>query len=138
MYPMGYEHLAAPNCIDSRGYNGHRITAEEMRGCTTMQSLMRRMPGWGVDPHNLEFETQSHCVLSGITDHVPSRDFRCPAVIPPRYGEAEVNADGVVWDVSFLLQKVVETTIEQQSRDLTNFVPCRPILSTLCRFIRLV
>lgn len=30
-----YEHIAGPDCQQTQGYQGHRISVEEMRGCHT-------------------------------------------------------------------------------------------------------
>lgn len=35
-----HEHIAGPDCGNTGGYNGHRISVEEMKGCTTSQCLI--------------------------------------------------------------------------------------------------
>jgi len=38
------EHIAGPGCRNLDGYNGHNISGEEMRGCLTLQCLVRKPP----------------------------------------------------------------------------------------------
>jgi hypothetical protein len=97
-----YEHIAGPTCKHERGYNGHYITVEEMRGCGTLQCLVRKVRGWQPEDDDLDFERQSNSFLSGLSDFMPSRDSNSPDVIPARHGVDVPHAEDVVWDVSNL------------------------------------
>ncbi|KIN03069.1 hypothetical protein OIDMADRAFT_102868 [Oidiodendron maius Zn] len=92
-----YEHIAGPNCQDYQGYNGNLISVEEMRGCNTLQCLMWKNDDWQAEPDDMEFELSSRCFLTGISDHMPSRDVGGLIVIPARHGEKCPWADDVTW-----------------------------------------
>jgi len=94
-----HEHIAGPGCLEDRGYRGSEISIEEMKGCTTVQCLVRKNDNWTPEPDDEDFELQSDFFLSGLSDHMPSRDMRSPTVTPARHGLAEPNADTCVWDV---------------------------------------
>ncbi|KAL3418165.1 hypothetical protein PVAG01_09880 [Phlyctema vagabunda] len=97
--PYEYEHVAGPNCRNRNGYNGHLVTAQEMRGCNILQCLMRKNTSWVRQPDDLDFEVESECFLSGISEHMPSRDIDFPIMFPPRHGlDDTVNADDIIWD----------------------------------------
>lgn len=90
---VGVEHIAGPNCFDDRGYNGHNISAAEMKGCTTYQCLAYKMSSWTPDSDDQEWENDSECFLTGIGDRFPSRDMAHPQVYPPRHGWDKRDAD---------------------------------------------
>ncbi|KAH7176909.1 hypothetical protein EDB81DRAFT_864337 [Dactylonectria macrodidyma] len=75
-----WEHIAAKNCTCKAGYNGHRISIEEMRACTTAQFLVPRQAlepyrqeqfNWQPKSDNQHFQTGDF-FLSGLTDQ-PAR-----------------------------------------------------------------
>jgi hypothetical protein len=83
------------------GYNGHHITAEEMRGCNTFQCLVRKPLGWSPEQDDQDFETTSTHFLSGISDRMRSTDSGSdPEVTPARHGVGEVEAADSTWGVS--------------------------------------
>ncbi|ORY02549.1 hypothetical protein BCR34DRAFT_437902, partial [Clohesyomyces aquaticus] len=96
------EHIAGPGCENKRGYPGHDISVEEMRGCQTLQCLVRKPKEhseYRFDPlpDDEEFEKSGEFFLSGLGDHMPSRDMSSPLVTPARHGCKEPNADNTIW-----------------------------------------
>jgi hypothetical protein len=90
------EHIAGPNCKHTGGYNGHRITAEQMRGCHTFQCLMRKERAWKPDPDDQEFELEGDYFLTGLGDSMQSRDMGWPEVSPPRHGVDSPQAENAI------------------------------------------
>ena len=60
------EHIAGPACGHKGGYSGHRISVEEMRGCTTLQCLVRKPDGWHPEDDDEGFEREGRHFLSGL------------------------------------------------------------------------
>ena len=92
----GTEHIAGRECQCPEGYNGHRISAEEMRACTTAQFLVPKQylygGPWNPEPDDEEFEKGDY-FLSGLTDIVPRTNSRhSPPVWPNRHGVWRVGA----------------------------------------------
>lgn len=92
-----YEHLAGPNCVHYRGYNGHAISAEEMKYCTTMQFIVpysqdSHDPGHTKqpEPDEEDFERRGIYHLTGLGDSCGSWEDDC-SIYPARYGCYEVN-----------------------------------------------
>jgi len=96
------EHIAGPNCTLQSAYCGSRISAEEMRGCTTAQCLVRKQPGVVFTPieqgHETvlmgpdePFELDGGYFLSGLCHSVNSRDFGGDVHYPMRH---PAHADG--------------------------------------------
>lgn len=71
-----------------------------MEGCNTLQCLTRKSYTWEAELDDLDFELQSDYFLSGLSDHMPSRDSSDPIVMPARHGLRMPNADTMLWDVS--------------------------------------
>ncbi len=92
------EHLAGPRCEHSSGYCGFDISAEEMRGSTTLQCLVMKTPEWTPDPDDQEFERSGKYYLSGLCGQMPSRDMDGPTMTPPRHGADHIWADVVFWE----------------------------------------
>jgi hypothetical protein len=90
---IDYEHIAGRGCMVFRGYNGHRISAQEMYGCKTVQCLISKETHWQPEAGDLEFEHGSRYYLSGLTDFMPSRDNNRPSFWPHRHGLQFANAD---------------------------------------------
>lgn len=92
------EHLAGPRCKHVSGYSGFNISPEEMKGCTTLQCLVRKTPEWTSEPDDQEFEQSGEYYLSGLSGQMPSRDIGGPRMTPPRHGAKdlypEVNESG--------------------------------------------
>lgn len=68
----GFEHIAGLGCKNTQGYHGHRISLEEMRGCHTVQCLLRKGNGWVPTSDDLECELEGQYYLTGLSDHMPS------------------------------------------------------------------
>jgi hypothetical protein len=94
------EHIAGLECNNTYGYSGHEISAAEMRGCQTAQCLVRKPRGYKFDalPDDEEFETTGEFFLSGLSDHMPSRDTDSPCVTPDRHGCGRPHAENCMWD----------------------------------------
>lgn len=92
-----YEHIAGPNCVHYGGYNGHAISAEEMKYCTTMQFIVpyhqdshdpnhHQQP----EPDEEAFEREGIYHLTGLGNACGSWEDDC-SIYPARYGCYEVN-----------------------------------------------
>ena len=66
------EHIAGPGCTSIRGYNGWRISLEEMEGCRAAQALVPKdhVENWKPEDDDQDFELESE-FLSGIGDGPP-------------------------------------------------------------------
>jgi hypothetical protein len=93
------EHIAGAECNNVNGYSGHEISAEEMRGCQTVQCLVRKPPGCMFDalPDDEAFEITGEFFLSGLSDFMPSRDTDSPRVTPDRHGCEVPHAENYMW-----------------------------------------
>lgn len=102
------EHLAGPgHCWNSSGYSGFRITAAEMKGCATVQSLVDKSSEWWPQPDDQSFELNDYYFLSGLSGHMPSRDCGDPDFVPVRHGAEDLSLDTVFSDpVSHILAKL--------------------------------
>ena len=94
------EHIAGPGCQNTSGYSGYEINADEMRGCQTLQCLVRKPEGYIFDslPDDEEFEGIGEFFLSGLSDHMPSRDYSIPRVFPPRHDCETPYAENYMFD----------------------------------------
>ncbi|CAH0053805.1 unnamed protein product [Clonostachys solani] len=84
---MDYQHVSGPGCRNTGGYNGCLLSAEEARGCSTLQCLVPKSPSTTFLPERIDekFETTSGFFLSGLCDRVPGVDDQWPAAYPPRH-----------------------------------------------------
>jgi hypothetical protein len=87
------EHIAGPGCTDGRGYNGHNISVEETRGCSTFQCLAHKSHSLRPEADDEEFELHSDYFLTGIHNKMPARDEHWPCVIPSRHGVDAILTD---------------------------------------------
>lgn len=87
------EHIAGPDCTSTGGYNGHRISLEEMRGCTSFQCLMEKRSDWQASEDDEDFEIESNYFLTGLGIDMPSRDENSPRVFPVRHGADEIQPE---------------------------------------------
>lgn len=106
-----WEHIAGPGCVNTNGYHGTRITEEEMQFANTLQCLVRKtqasidagdqdisaMPEWHPEWDDEPWERESLWFLSGVSDHMPSRDYDDPRVLPPRHSCERPNAENICW-----------------------------------------
>lgn len=97
--------MAGPNCKNESGYKGYLITAKEMKGCNTLQCLVRKGSNWRPEPDDQDFELQNNYFLTGISDHMPSRDIDSPKLIPARHGVDRAQADDIPCIVRILEQQ---------------------------------
>jgi hypothetical protein len=95
------EHIAGPGCLNQGGYSGHEIAVKEMRGCQISQCLVRKLKDRIFEPleDDEEFEKQVAFFLSGLSDHMPSRDSSSPIVRPPRHGCPQPHAENFQWNI---------------------------------------
>ncbi|KAF4971326.1 hypothetical protein FZEAL_9876 [Fusarium zealandicum] len=91
------EHIAGRHCKMTKGYNGHYISVEAMRGCNTFQCLVRKPNRWESEPNDEEFETRGDFFLSGLSDVMASRDGSHSPVFPERHGCREPYAENYIW-----------------------------------------
>ncbi|KAL9623435.1 MAG: hypothetical protein Q9160_002328 [Pyrenula sp. 1 TL-2023] len=96
---QNFEHIAGPGCQYTAGYNPFDISVEEMRGCKTLQCLVRKGPELRSEKDDEEFELSSDCFLTGISDHMSARDCDSPTVFPARHGVKIASADVFFYDV---------------------------------------
>jgi hypothetical protein len=99
--PGYYEHIAGPECKYRSGYSGSQVTAQEMRGCKTLQCLASKAAYWKPEPDDLDVERTSRYFLSGISDYFPSRDMGVTHVSPERHHLQAPFADVHTWAVCF-------------------------------------
>lgn len=92
------EHIAGPNCQNRGGYNPFEISAEEMRGCKTIQCLCMKDQHWRPAPDDEDFEVSSKYFLTGLSDHMPSRDVASPGLFPSRHSLDSPMVDVMVMD----------------------------------------
>jgi hypothetical protein len=83
------EHFAGEGCIHARGYSGYRIRAEEMKGCNILQCLFRKERTWSPEADDQPFELEGNYYLSGLSGHVPSRDYGSPQYPVERHNHGD-------------------------------------------------
>ncbi len=91
------EHIAGSECEHIGGYSGHHISLSEMRGCVTVQCLVPKPIGWQGEDDDQDFEASYNFFLSGLSDHMPSRDYDRPKAFPVRHGCSSPIADTCFW-----------------------------------------
>jgi len=76
------EHLVGPGCTSDRGYSGHRISVEEMKGCKDVQCVMKKIAAtgdngemWSPEPDDQDFELTSEYFLTGVGNITNIRYF---------------------------------------------------------------
>ncbi|CAI6338064.1 unnamed protein product [Periconia digitata] len=85
-------------CDRGRGYDGKSITAIEMRGCNTAQCLLSKAhhdSAMREEADDQDFERGGRYCLSGLCDHVRSRDSGSEEVVPSRHGVSRPYVDNV-------------------------------------------
>jgi len=110
-HDSGTEHLPTTGCVFDRGYNGHRISLEEMKGCRAVQSLLRKeatrfLNGqeWKAEPDDEDFELQSNYFLTGVGDGSPD-ESDLENLTPVRHGINSYYPCNVKYGVSSLEQR---------------------------------
>ncbi|KAF1950717.1 hypothetical protein CC80DRAFT_426304 [Byssothecium circinans] len=87
------------NCFPGSGYKGTFITAEEMLGCNTAQCLLSKAHhehGTRDEQDDQDFERGGRYCLSGLCDHVRSRDCGGETILPARHGVSAPIIDSIV------------------------------------------
>ncbi|CAM1502624.1 Fc.00g074000.m01.CDS01 [Cosmosporella sp. VM-42] len=94
------EHIAGSRCTSTKAYNGNRISAEAMRGCNTLQCLLRKTDGkpWSPLSDDEEYEASGSFFLTGLSDHSPSTDTDYPSMFPIRHGVEYPAATNHLYD----------------------------------------
>ncbi|KAI6796882.1 hypothetical protein KC363_g3038 [Hortaea werneckii] len=88
--PEDEEHLASPECTSTSGYNGYRISAQEMQHVISCQCLAEKRDGWRPEAGDRQFELDAdHCFLTGISRLGVSEDD-VKGLEPARHGVSEV------------------------------------------------
>ncbi|OAA60069.1 hypothetical protein ISF_06080 [Cordyceps fumosorosea ARSEF 2679] len=82
------EHVAGPNCRLRNAYAGRNITADELRGCNTMQLLCPKPADWTPEPADDGDDLDGTCpsFLSGLRDHLHPNSTVTPVFVPMRHG----------------------------------------------------
>ena len=70
-----------------------------MRGCQTLQCLVRKHDSWQPEDDDEEFERNVDWFSSGLSDHMPSRDYSFPRTRPERHGISSPHAENCFWQV---------------------------------------
>lgn len=91
------EHLAGPGCFHHSGYSGYKISADQVRGCTTSQCLVRKDANWKPEKGDQDFELTSDYFLSGLSNYMPPRNDCLPNYVPSRHGTEELHPDTTFW-----------------------------------------
>jgi hypothetical protein len=84
-----------------------------MRGCNTAQCLLSKAFHHNAtreEPDDQDFERGGRYCLSGLCDHVRSRDCGGERLTPPRHGVGGPMVDSIVWDVSPLGNRNASST----------------------------
>ncbi|ETS87757.1 hypothetical protein PFICI_01585 [Pestalotiopsis fici W106-1] len=94
---FNYEHISGgPNCqwrVDRRlVFNGHFISADEMRGCNTVQCFVAKSDNWVPEPDDQKFEISGRFFLSGLGYQWARQGNWRASVCPPRHDIEDVKA----------------------------------------------
>lgn len=102
---QAHEHIAGPNCQCLDGYSGFEISAEEMRGCQTVQCLVRKdlqsedyTTTSDPERNDEEFELKGRFILSGLADYMPSADSGDPKFSPRRHSCQRAYTTNAYWN----------------------------------------
>ena len=79
------EHVAGPGCVCQEGYSGHQISLAEMKGCRTVQCLVRKTSGWMPEDGDQDFEAEGDYFLTGVGDG-SSGQHELRNIEPARHG----------------------------------------------------
>ncbi|KAJ6789438.1 hypothetical protein PWT90_00239 [Aphanocladium album] len=87
------EHISGPNCVLHNAYSGENITAEELRGCNTLQLFCPKSNEWEPEKGDEDFEIQEECpiYLSGLRDHFDSKSNAATVFVPMRHQQEEFH-----------------------------------------------
>ncbi len=80
------EHISGPGCASTRGYSGHRISLEEMKGCRTVQCLVKKEEGWQAEKGDEKWEVESAYFLSGYGEGRSLKGGSLSNIRPRRHG----------------------------------------------------
>lgn len=94
-----WEHIAGSGCVSNRGYHGDKISTEEMLRSNTLQCLIqKKFYSWEEETGDEPWEHGSKWFLSGLSDHMPSRDICDPVFFPVRHDIGDANAENCRWN----------------------------------------
>lgn len=144
----GYQHIAGPGCASHDGYNGHRISMEEMEGCRAVQALVKKEKGWEPDDDDQDFEIETEYFLTGVgdgsPDYTPLEDIK-----PARHGISRTSIANVRWFLIFHLRlssnitrnqrstQEIETTriflSIQHASEYSKRSPCSTLATSMCK-----
>lgn len=124
----GVEHLPSPSCTFASGYNGHRISAEEMKGCRANQCLAKKsftlvsnQKEWEPEDDDQDFELESDYFLTGAGEGSDA-ESDVEQITPVRHGVERIYPANIFWDVSRNLPKCHRITVsdfQNQGRQLS-------------------
>ncbi|KAK2748368.1 hypothetical protein FQN57_001028 [Myotisia sp. PD_48] len=86
-----YEHIAAPSCRHDGGYNGNYLSADEARGCRTVQCIFPKTSTWTPSPVDLDFEREGDYHLTGVARFMPNSGIGL-RFAPAKQGVDHINA----------------------------------------------
>ncbi|VUC36335.1 unnamed protein product [Clonostachys rosea] len=97
---MDYQHVSGRGCRNTGAYNGHLLSAEEARGCSTLQCLVPKSRTEPFLEEKLDepFEKTGGFFLTGLSDKVPCADDQWPATYPPRHNTDRPKAANFLLD----------------------------------------
>jgi hypothetical protein len=143
---VAFPHIAGRDCQAQQGYNGRFVTVEEIRGCTTYQSIVPVNEGktWVPEPHDHDFENRKFDLgddidydcfiedrqffLSGLSDRkagnmrmaLPCRhDVRRIGKLPRQFGNRLVAFHPTCFDI---LSRVWEKEFSDSPVNLTTLM----------------
>ncbi|XWW94162.1 hypothetical protein V2A60_002104 [Cordyceps javanica] len=87
------EHISGPNCVLGNAYSGQKITAEELRGCNTIQLLCPKPSDWQPEKGDDDFELDDECpsYLSGLRDHLDTTTSSATVFAPMRHKQEQFD-----------------------------------------------
>lgn len=106
-----HEHIAGPDCQDSRGYHGSRISVEEMWGFDNLQCLLGKLDGWEPWEDDLDFERYGDHFLTGLCDRMTSGGDSYIYPYPRRHGVVSFHALMEVEDWTPVCLSLVATVL---------------------------
>lgn len=92
------EHIAGKSCRSTRGYNGNNISVLAMKGCRSVQCLVKKEAGWLPEDDDQTFERDTDYFLTGLGDGSPD-EGPLEDIEPARHGVSELLIYNIVSEV---------------------------------------